>query len=162
MCVMVGPKGGAPKGGARIVGPRKVGSKISCFFFPSPTTSFALFVSHCVYSRCFLVFGKRRGRQMCTFGVLGLSCGAPAAPYAAVRVVPAEATVWARHPWLFTPPSKQSRHCAWPRSVCWTGVLLACTTNTVDVLSFPGPPSLSERALRRFLFNVLSVSFSFL
>ena len=38
--------------------------------------------------------------------------------------------------------------------------VLACTT-TDDVLSFPGPPHLSERALRRFLFSVLSVSFSF-
>ena len=32
---------------------------------------------------------------------------------------------------------------------------------TGDVLSFPGRPLLSERALRRFLSSVLSVSFSF-
>ena len=38
--------------------------------------------------------------------------------------------------------------------------MLACATSG-DVLSFPGPPHLSERALRRFLFSVLSVSFSF-
>ena len=40
------PKGGAPKGGA----PKGGGPKFRAFF-PSPTTSFALFVSHCVSSR---------------------------------------------------------------------------------------------------------------
>ena len=79
VCVM------APKGGAQT-------QKKSCpegwraqnfaLFFPSPASSFALFVSHCVSSRVFFFGGnwKRRGRQMCTFGVLGLLCEAPASP----------------------------------------------------------------------------------
>ena len=49
-------------------------------FFPSPTTIFVLFLS---LSGCFLVefwFFQGRSPQMCTFGVLGLSCEAPAAP----------------------------------------------------------------------------------
>ena len=64
------PKGGAPKRG---------GPKISRFF-PSPTTIFSLFcVSLGVFS---WNFGgvKRRDPEQCTFGVLGLSCEATAAP----------------------------------------------------------------------------------
>ena len=52
------------------------GPKFRAFFFPLP-----LFLS---LTMCLLVVFwwclKRRGRQMCTLGVLGLSCEAPAAP----------------------------------------------------------------------------------
>ena len=76
-----GPNGGAPKGG----GSKGGGPKISRFF-PSPTTSFTLLVSHCVFSWFFGGVWKRRGRQMCTFGVLRLSCEPPAAQRAQLRV----------------------------------------------------------------------------
>ena len=63
-------KGGSPKGG---------GNEISRFFFSSPAT-ISLFLCLWVSSRGILVvFLKRRDPQMCTFGVLGLSCEAPAA-----------------------------------------------------------------------------------
>ena len=66
---------GAPKGGPRRVG----GPEGFCAFFPSPAPfSLFLFVSGCllvVFWWCL----KRRGSQMSTFGVLGLSCEAPAA-----------------------------------------------------------------------------------
>ena len=59
-----GPKGWGPCGGPRI----------SRFFFPSPATVFILFSLSCWSFRGILVvFLKRRGAQMCTFGVLGLS-----------------------------------------------------------------------------------------
>ena len=70
-----GPKGAAPKGG-----PEGWGAQNFALFFPSPTTNFALFISLCVFSWSFGGVWKRRGRQMCTFGVLGLLCEAPAAP----------------------------------------------------------------------------------
>ena len=55
--------------------------KISRFFFPSPATIFIL-SSLSWGSSCgiLVVFLKRRGPEMCTFGVLGLSCETPAAP----------------------------------------------------------------------------------
>ena len=66
-----GPEGGSSKGG---------GPKISRFFFPPPATVFFLlslswgpFVEFCW---CL----KRRGPEMCTFGVLGLSCASPGGP----------------------------------------------------------------------------------
>ena len=78
VCVMVGgpkprnnpaPKGRAPKGGR---------PKISrFFFFPSPAPC-SLFLSLWVSSRGFLVVFGSAGRQMITFGVLGLSSEAPA------------------------------------------------------------------------------------
>ena len=97
VCVMaqrVGPKPrkiGPRRVGPRRVGPRRVGPRRCCpegwggptfrAFFSSPTTSFALFsLSLWVFSRFFGGVWKRRGRQMCTFGVLGLLCEAPAAP----------------------------------------------------------------------------------
>ena len=59
------PKGGAPKGGA----PKGGGPKISRFFFPLPPqlSFFSPSLWWCL---------KRRGPEMCTFGVLGLSCEA--------------------------------------------------------------------------------------
>ena len=66
------PKGGAPEGGA-------VEAQNFALFLPSLTTNFALFLSLCVFSWFFGGVWKLRGRQMCTFEVLGLSCGAPAA-----------------------------------------------------------------------------------
>ena len=78
------PKGGAQtqkKGWRRRVGPRRVGGpKFSRFFFrfPPPILLF-LSLTVClpvVFWWCL----KRRGRQMCTFGVLGLLCEVPAAP----------------------------------------------------------------------------------
>ena len=68
---MGAPKGGAPKGG---------GPKISRFF-SSPTGKFVLFFPLC--GCLFVEFWwclKRRGAQMCTFGVLGLSCASPGGP----------------------------------------------------------------------------------
>ena len=73
-------KNDAPEGGAPQVGPRRVrGPKIS-LFFPSPASIFALFLS---LGGPFVEFWwclKRRGPEMYTFGVLGLSCEALAAP----------------------------------------------------------------------------------
>ena len=63
--------------GAQRVG----GPKFRAFFFPSPAAKLVLFFPLWGSSRGILVvFLKRRGAQMCTFGVLGLSCEAPAAP----------------------------------------------------------------------------------
>ena len=62
-----GPDGRGPEGWEA--------QNFALFFF-----RFALFVSLWVSSRGFLVVFEGRGRQMCTFGVLGLSCEAPAAP----------------------------------------------------------------------------------
>ena len=82
------PKGGAPKGGA----PKGWGSEgwggapkggepeISRFFFPSPATiSLFLCLSGCLVVEFWWCF-EGRNPEMCTFGVLGLSCEAPAAP----------------------------------------------------------------------------------
>ena len=67
-----GPKGGGPKGG----GPEGWGAQNFALFFPvSPQNSFFL-PSLGVFSWCL----KRRDAQMCTCGVLSLSCEAPAAP----------------------------------------------------------------------------------
>ena len=67
----MGPKGGAPKGG---------GPKISRFFFPLPP-QFSFFSPS--LGGPFVEFWwclKRRGREMCTFGVLRLSCASPGGP----------------------------------------------------------------------------------
>ena len=71
-----GPEGGAPKGGA----PKGGGPKISRFFFFPPATTF--FLLSLSWGPCveFWWCLKRRGPEMCTFGVLGLSCETPAAP----------------------------------------------------------------------------------
>ena len=88
------PKGGAPKGGAQKGGAQKGGAqkggaqkggaqkggwpKISRFFFPSSRhnflSSFALLGS----LRGILVVFEAPGPEMCTFGVLGQSCGSKA------------------------------------------------------------------------------------
>ena len=71
-------KNRAPKGGATRVEPepRKKWDPV-----PSPASHFRTFVSLWRSSRVFLVvFLKRRGRQMFTFGVLGLSCEALEGP----------------------------------------------------------------------------------
>ena len=66
----------APKGG----GPEGWEVQNFALFFSSPTTSFAFFLSLTV---CLLVVFwwclKRWDPEMCTFGVHGLSCEAPAA-----------------------------------------------------------------------------------
>ena len=75
-----GSKGGGSKGGVgvRRVGVRRGEPKISRFF-PSPAAKFVLFFPLWGSSRGILVvFLKRRGAQLCTFGVLWLSCEAPA------------------------------------------------------------------------------------
>ena len=76
-----GPKEGAPKeGGPKGVGgPKGGGPKISrMIFFPSPATIF--FLSSLSWGLLveFWWYLKRRGPEMSTFGVLGLSCEAPA------------------------------------------------------------------------------------
>ena len=69
---------GGAKGGGGGGGPKGEDPKISRFFFllPPPFRFFSL-------SLCLLVefcgVLKRWGHQMCTFGVLGLLCEAPAA-----------------------------------------------------------------------------------
>ena len=63
-----------PEGwGARRVGGPKFRAFFSIYQFP-------LFLSHCVSSRGFLVVFEALGPEMCAFGVLWLSCEAPAAP----------------------------------------------------------------------------------
>ena len=66
-----GPEGGAPKGG---------GPKISRFFFPFPPPFRCFCVSLGVFSWNFGGVLKRRCPEMCTFGVLGLSCASPGGP----------------------------------------------------------------------------------
>ena len=85
-----GPKGGAPKGGAPKGGPRRVGADPEgwgpqgggaqnfALCFPSPAIVFILF-SLSSGSFCGILVVLKRP-EMCTFGVLGLSCEAPAAP----------------------------------------------------------------------------------
>ena len=70
-----GPKGGGPKGG----GPKGGGPKISRFIFPvPPQNSFFSSLSGSLLVEFWWCL-KRRDAQMCTFGVLWLSCEAPAA-----------------------------------------------------------------------------------
>ena len=64
---------------------RRVGGpKFRACFFSSPVGIFALFLSLSLSLGCLLVEFwwclKRRGAQMCTFGVLWLSCEAPPVP----------------------------------------------------------------------------------
>ena len=71
------PKGGHPRVGAP---PKGGGPKISRFFFPSPPKkSFFSSFSWGSFRGILVGFLKRRGPEMCTFGVLGLSCASPAA-----------------------------------------------------------------------------------
>ena len=79
------PKGGAQKGGAPKGGGRRVGGpEISLFFFSLLhhifLSSFSLLGS-LLHFGCFL---KRRGPEMCTFGVPGLSCASPGGPVCVV------------------------------------------------------------------------------
>ena len=88
-----GPNGGGPKGGgpeprksgarrvgARTVGPERWGPKISRFFFPLPPQFSFFSPSLLVFFVEFWWCLKRRDPQMCTFGVLGLSCASPGGP----------------------------------------------------------------------------------
>ena len=75
VCVCGGaPKGGAPKAGA----PKGGRPKISRFFSLPPQFSF-FSISCCRFVEFWWGF-EGQGPEMCTFGVLGLSCEAPAAP----------------------------------------------------------------------------------
>ena len=76
------PKGGGPEGwGARRVGgPKGGGPEISRFFFPRPPLCSFFLPLLGVVSWNFGGVIEGRDPQMCTFGVLGLSCEAPAAP----------------------------------------------------------------------------------
>ena len=70
-----GPKGGGPKGG----GPKGGGAQNFALFFPLlPQNSFFSSLSGGLLVEFWWCL-KRRGAQMCTFGVLWLSCEAPAA-----------------------------------------------------------------------------------
>ena len=78
-----GPEGWGPnpeKVGARKVGARRVGALNFALFFPlPPQNSFFSSLSGGLLVEFWWCL-KRRGAQVCTFGVLGLSCEAPAAP----------------------------------------------------------------------------------
>ena len=63
-----GPKGAGPKSG----GPWAGVPKISHFFFSPLPLPFSLFFSLSLWGSSWCL--KRRESQMCTFGVLGLSC----------------------------------------------------------------------------------------
>ena len=75
-------RGGARRGGdpnPEKVGPEGLGAQNFALFFLSPTTSFILSsLSGGSSGGILVVFVKCRCRQMCTFGVLGLLCEAPA------------------------------------------------------------------------------------
>ena len=74
-------KGWAPMGGPEGWGPELWETQNFALSFPSPATFFFLSSLSWVSSRgIVVVFLKCRDHQMCTFGVLGLSCEAPAAP----------------------------------------------------------------------------------
>ena len=85
------PKGGAPKGGPQgggpnieKVGPRRVGSAKFRTFFPLPP----LFILSSLSWRSFVEFWwcfEGLDPEMCTFGVLGLLCEAPAGRSSAGR-----------------------------------------------------------------------------
>ena len=79
------PKGGAPKGGARRVGPRRVeaptvGAQNFALSFPLPPQFFSFFPLFWSLSWNFGGVSEGRDAQMCTFGVLGLSCASPGGP----------------------------------------------------------------------------------
>ena len=78
-----GPKGGGPKprkSGAPKGGAPKGGAQNFALFFPSSATMF--FLLSLSWGPCveFWWCLKRRGPEMCTFGVLGLSCASPDSP----------------------------------------------------------------------------------
>ena len=81
-----GPKGGGPEGW----GPEGWGAQNFALFLLSPTGNFILSsLSPWEFSRGILVvFLKRRHAQMCAFGVLWLSCEAPAARSGGAAGVP--------------------------------------------------------------------------
>ena len=86
----MGPKGWGAKPrkseGPKLWGPEVVGApkggepKISRFFFHLPPQFFVFFPSLLVFFVEFWWCLKRRGAQMCTFGVLGVSCASPGGP----------------------------------------------------------------------------------
>ena len=61
------------------VGAQGWGPKISRFFFPLPPQNSSVFPLWGPFVEIWWCL-KRRGAQMCTFGVLGLSCEAPGGP----------------------------------------------------------------------------------
>ena len=74
-------KVGVPRVGPRRVGPRRVGAQNFAFFFPCPAAKFVLFFP--LWGGLLVEFWwclKHRGAQMCTLGVLGLSCASPGGP----------------------------------------------------------------------------------
>ena len=74
-----GREGWGPKP-RKSVGPKGGGPKISSFFFPlPPQNSFFSSLSGCLLVEIWWCL-KRRDPQMCTFGVLGLSCASPGGP----------------------------------------------------------------------------------
>ena len=84
---MVGPTRWGPKGGARRVGPEGcVGGaqNFALFFLLPPPFSFFLCLSGGLLVEFWWCL-KCRGAQMCTFGVLWLSCGSPGGPGRAVQ-----------------------------------------------------------------------------
>ena len=68
------------KWGPERVGPEGWGPKISRFFFPFPPPFRCFCVSLGVFSWNFGGVLKRRCPEMCTFGVLKLSCAIPGGP----------------------------------------------------------------------------------
>ena len=78
--ILCGPKGGAPKGGALKGGAPKEGLKFRAFCSLSRRNFLSFFSLSGVLSWNFGGVIEGLDPQMCTFGVLGLSCEAPAAP----------------------------------------------------------------------------------
>ena len=88
--VQAQPRKNGPEGwvGPRRVGPRRVGGPKFRVFFPSPATiSLFLCLSGCLLVEFWWCL-KRRSPSMCPFGVLGLSCEAPAAPKRSSKTPP--------------------------------------------------------------------------
>ena len=75
----VSSEGWAPKGGPRRVGPEGWGAQNFALFLPFPATvSLFLCLSGLLVEFWWCL--KRRGPEMCTFGVLWLSCASPGGP----------------------------------------------------------------------------------
>ena len=76
-----GPEGWGPEGwGNEGWSPERWGPKISRLFFPLPPQFSFFSPSLLVFFVEFWWCLKRRGAQICTFGVLGLSCASPGGP----------------------------------------------------------------------------------
>ena len=71
---------GAQRVGAQRVGAQRVGAQNFALFFPLPPQLFILFsLSFGLFVEFWWCL-KRRDPQVCTFGVLGLSCASPGGP----------------------------------------------------------------------------------